>query len=316
MWGHVFDQLASYAEEQLSAGDRARVERHLGRCERCRAALAEVQAGVAMASMLTAEPMPDDVVASIRERIGGVHQDVVGTTKVVPSTQVGVMPSIARPAGGHDFSRAGSTWLRTARWQLAAAAVVLIGVTVLFWHVNRPWIRLEAATAPPTRFEADGQALHERIISGQLPLAFRSDDEQALWGWLAGQGAPVTSMQITRPDIDRDRFVPVGAAVQTLDRATTSVLAYRIDGHPVTLALARTGEVPDAPAAGWWSKRVAHRTATDGSNTLTWTVGGGTYVMVSELEGAGQGACLICHTTPRFRQAVSQLSISAPVDRR
>ena len=56
---------------------------------------------------------------------------------------------------------------------------------------------------------------------------------------------------------------------------------------PVTLTLALARDVPDAPAAGWWTKRVTHRRDASGRNTLTWTVGGGTYVMVSELEGAG-----------------------------
>ena len=91
--------------------------------------------------------------------------------------------------------------------------------------------------------------------------------------------------------------------------AKTSVLAYRIDGRPVTLALALTHDVPNAPAAGWWTKRVMHRRDGVGVNTLTWTVGGGTYVMVSELGDAGQRACLICHTAAKFRQRVEQLGI-------
>jgi hypothetical protein len=60
---------------------------------------------------------------------------------------------------------------------------------------------------------------------------------------------------------------------------------------------------------------VGHRRDATGASTLTWTVGGGTYVMVSELDGAGQRACLICHTTPRFRAALERLSSAAPLDR-
>ena len=75
----------------------------------------------------------------------------------------------------------------------------------------------------------------------------------------------------------------------------------------MTLALALSGDVPNAPEAGWWTKRVTHRRDANGTNTLTWTVGGGTYVMVSELDGAGQRACLICHTAPAFRERITML---------
>jgi hypothetical protein len=114
-------------------------------------------------------------------------------------------------------------------------------------------------------------------------------------------------MQVVRPNDERSQFVPLGAAVQTLDGARTSVLAYRIDGRPVTLAQALARDVPDAPPTGWWTKRVMHRRDANGINTLTWTVGGGTYVLVSELEGAGQRACLICHTAPKFKERILDL---------
>jgi hypothetical protein len=45
-------------------------------------------------------------------------------------------------------------------------------------------------------------------------------------------------------------------------------------------------------------------------------VGGGTYVMVSELDGAGQRACLICHTSPGFVGALTRLSMPERRDNR
>lgn len=278
MRGHVVDNLAAYAEEQLSAGDRAMVEAHLSDCDTCRQELERVRHGLALASTLSSEPMPEDVAWRIRT---GMRE-----APVPARSDIGV----ARP------------------WWTAVAAVLLLTFGVaLFWHLNRPWVRLDAATAAATGFESEGRQLHDRVVAGTLPLTFVSNNESAIWRWLDSEGAPVTAMRVARPEGERAQFVPLGATVQTLGGAKTSVLSYRIDGRPVTLALALSRDVPNAPEAGWWTKRVSHRRDANGTNTLTWTVGGGTYVMVSELDEAGQRACLICHTAPAFRERITML---------
>jgi hypothetical protein len=269
MFGHVFNQLASYVESQVEESERARIERHLASCEQCRAALQRIRAGVALAATLTPERMPHDVVTRIRA-----------------ATQSG---------DGRTHRRLPVT----ALWR--AAAVLAAG--------------LVAAANAPTRIAREGRSLHEQIKSGTVAMSYTAEDEADLWQWLAREGAPVTSMQVTRTPSERAQFVPLGASVRTLGGAQSSVLAYRIDGRPVTLVLANSGDIPDAPAPGLWSKRVLHRAEANGANTLTWTVGGGTYVMVSELGGAGQRACLICHTSPRFEAALQRLSSRARLDR-
>jgi hypothetical protein len=285
MLGHVFDELSGYAEGQIDGTRRARVERHLARCGRCRTALAEIRVGIGLASEMRGGAMPDAVAARLRRMlVTRADIDVASTQETVESRE---------------------------RWRvvlpLAAAAVFVLLGTGLYWHVNRPWVRMQAAAGATTAFERDGRALHDALRSGAATPTFTTGDDQAMWDWLASQHAPVTSMRITRSVPEREHFVPRGAMVHTLGGVRTSVLSYRIDGHPVTLALAAAHDVTDAPPPGWWSKRVTHRRDASGVNTLTWTVGGGTYVMVSELDGAGQRACLICHTAPRFREAIQAL---------
>jgi anti-sigma factor RsiW len=280
MGGHVEDELAAYAETQLDPVSHARVTRHLETCRDCRDELARVRDGLALASRLAAEGMPPD----LAERIRG---QIVSGAIVAPASRASL--GVAR-------------W-----WRAVAAAAIAFAAVALYWQLNRPWVQLHAATAAPTRFEAEGRELHDRIASGASALTLRSTDERVLWQWLDAQGAPVTSMRVSRPEDERARFVPLGAAVETIGGVKTSVLSYRIDGRSVTLALALSRDVPDAPAAGWWTKRVTHRPDANGTNTLTWTVGGGTYVMVSELDGAGQRACLICHTAPAFRERIRDL---------
>jgi anti-sigma factor RsiW len=271
---HVFDRLAAYAEHQLDAASLTHVEAHLSRCARCRAALDEVRRGIALASELEPVAMPAAVAGRIRNQILAAG---------APST-----------AG--------------FRWAYAAAGILLaIAATAVYWQVNRPWARLIEAQAAPTRFERDGRDLHERLKSGEVTLAYTTSDELDAWRWLRSQRAPVTSLRPNRTADDRLRFVPLGATVREIAGIRTSVISYRIDGRPVTLMLAFEDEVPDAPSPGWWSKRVTHRHDARGANTLTWTVGGGTYVLVSELEGHGQRACFICHTDEKFQRPILSL---------
>ena len=277
MFGHVFNQLAAYAEGQLTSDERERVERHLETCDTCRGGLTEVRLGIDFASTLRAEPMPDAIAKHIRASVtNATRTDETSSNK-------------------------------SRGWQAAAAAMFLVAALGGYWHFNRPWIQLQAATAASTPFEDEGRRIHERLASGATALTFRSSDEQALWRWLANEKAPVTSLVVSRPEHERARFVPVGAAVHSVNGVQTSVLSYRIDGRPVTLALARSRDVADAPPSALWSKRVFHRRGSDGANTLTWTVGGGTYVMVSELDGVGQTACRICHTASDFVAALDEL---------
>lgn len=276
---HVFDLLAPYAEGQLDAGAAARIERHLERCARCRAALEEIRRGIALASELEAVAMPEDIAATMRARLTD------------PARPQGNRPSAPRIA-----------------WRAAAALLLCAAALGVFWQVNRPWARLRAADAAPTAFEREGRALHDRLLAGE-PVDFATSDEREAWRWLESRRAPVTSLMANRDAEGRARFVPIGAAVREVAGVQASVLAYRVDGEPVTLVLARAGDVPDAPASGLWSKRVTHRRDAAGVNTLTWTVGGGTYVLVSELEGYGQRACFVCHTDERFQAPIRALSI-------
>jgi hypothetical protein len=194
-------------------------------------------------------------------------------------------------------------------WKAAAAVFVACAGIALYWQVNRPWAELHAATLPPTAFEREGRELHDLIRNRREALEYLTADDEDAWRWLASQGAPVTSLRPDRTEAGKGRFVPVGVTVQRLAGARTSVLEYRIDGRPVTLMLARQRDVADAPSAGLWSKRVGHRRDANGINTLTWTVGGGTYVLVSELDGYGQHACFICHTDNRFQEPIAALRL-------
>ncbi len=278
---HVIDDLAAYVEQQLDAESRARVEAHLSACERCRAGLEEVRRGIALASELEVEPMPAAAAARVRHTL----------------TDAGEFERASRTSGA---------WFPDFRIAGVGAAVLVLFVAA--WQVKRPWADLRAADHASIAFEREAREIHERLRAGG-PMQLRTADEARMRQWMEEHGAPVASIAALRPVHERVRFVPAGISLENVAGARSSVLEYRIDGRPVTLVVAAQGEVAGAPAAGWLSKRVAHRRTPDGRNTLTWSTGGQTYVLVSELEGLGQRACFICHTDARFRDTIEGLTV-------
>jgi anti-sigma factor RsiW len=268
---HVLDDLAPYVEGELDASARGRVEAHLRACHRCRAALADVRRGMSLASELGPEPMPAADAARTREAV----------------------------LAGRAVHRARS-WPATT---LPAAAAVFLAVAAGYWHLNRPWLRLHPADDAPFAFEVEAARVHERLRDSS-DMQFASTDAAGIQRWLRERAAPIASLAGEQPPEEAGRFQPLGASVSTVAGVRASLVAYRIDGRPVTLVLARQNAVPDAPSSGWISKWIVHRQTPEGRHALTWSTGGQTYVLVSELDGLGQRACLMCHTAPEFREAI------------
>jgi len=100
--GHVTEHLSAYLDEQVTAGERERIEAHLRECATCRAHLESLRHAVALTRGLDPVPAPAGFQAAVRARLAG-------------STQ---------PRRGLMFPRLRLSW-KTAG---LAAAAVLIGV--------------------------------------------------------------------------------------------------------------------------------------------------------------------------------------------
>lgn len=101
--GHVTELLSAYLDEQVSAGERARITAHLLTCESCRAHLESLRKTVAL--IHTAEPVraPEGFRTELHERITAQPRHTPGTM------------TLAR-------------WTWSWRTAAAAVAVVLIGL--------------------------------------------------------------------------------------------------------------------------------------------------------------------------------------------
>ena len=275
--GHMTADLLRFDEGDLPVDRATEVESHLQRCSRCAGQLEAIRrARRTLSSELRPYDMPGDVSAVVRSAV------------------------MSGPTHGQNVSPG---WIGLRPWPLATAAALLV-VIAAGWQLGRPWIGLRDTSAPPLAFERAAVALHEQASHGGVSLDFESASPSAIRTWLHDQGAPVAKL-VTQPAESAARIVPVGAAVARLRGGSASLVRYKIDGHPVTLMTADAGDTA-GPSASWpLSKQITHR-RDSGLDALTWTTGGQTYVLVSDLPGRGTQACLLCHADTRFRQAVSR----------
>jgi anti-sigma factor RsiW len=274
--GHVTADLLRFEEGELPSERSTEVGSHLQRCARCAGQLEAIRsARRTLTSELRAYGMPEDVSVQVRNAV------TLGATS----------------------QNSGPQWLGFRPFPVAASLVLLVAIAA-GWQLGRPWIGLRDASAPALAFERAAVALHEQAAKGGVSLDFESGSPSAIRNWLHDQGAPVAKL-VTQPSESAARIVPVGASVARLRGGSASLVRYKVDGHAVTLMTADAGATP-GPSASWPLSKQITRRRDNGVDALTWTTGGQTYVLVSDLPGRGTQACLLCHADARFRQVVSR----------
>lgn len=262
--------------EGTLAEPRARVV--TAHVERCERCRAELEAIRNAAGILRQELVPHEVPAA---RADAMREAVTSTPRRAPS-----LP----------------------RWAVAAACVVF--AAAIGWQIGRPWIVLSNAVAA-VPLEREARRLHAGLRTG-TSVEFRSSSPPEIRKWLESQRAPVASLA---RGSEAGPFEPIGASVVWIAEQNVSLVRYAIDGEDVTLLTARAGTVGGAPGSWPLSKQIRHR-LDESTGALTWTTGGQTYALVSDLPGRGLRACLMCHDDARFTRAVAALDFSVPIPRR
>jgi hypothetical protein len=269
---HVVDDLAAYEDQQLDPGRAARVSAHLAHCEACRAALDDVRHARRLLQTLPALSMPSEQVVRLKDRL---HRP----------------PAVA--------------W-RARSLAVAASIVIAVGAAaIVFLYSHRAGPEIVRASGP-LGLETLATELHDRLRDGRQQLDLITSDAARIREWQLARAAPETALaaHVMRPGWPDIRLR--GASVVPAGGARASVVAYEVDKRPVTLVTAAQVDVPSAPSSAWFSKRVHFRQGVNGHSALTWSTSGQTYTLVSDLPGAGESACLACHTSPDFRPALER----------
>jgi anti-sigma-K factor RskA len=173
----------AYALDALTGTDRARFEKHLGRCDQCAREVSGLREATArLATATAAEPPP-----GLTER---ARAAAARTRQLPPGTRAGAAPwparhaAMTRPAGSR--SRAAGirrrTWTPRLALAMAAAAIAagLLGVTAhtAAHRLGQQQLRGHAIAAVLTA--PDATMLHARVTTGGTATIVMSARQRAL----------------------------------------------------------------------------------------------------------------------------------------
>jgi anti-sigma factor RsiW len=266
--------VSAYVDGELIGEEREAFEAHLRECRRCRGAVDEVQALLAL-----------------MQQAGPLHRASPGL----------------REAASRVLSSPSSPSAR--RWPLAIAAGLLLAVAASTWR-EWPARRLAAgASAESSEFASLGADTHLRHVRGQLPLEIRSERAAEVAGWFAGR----VPFNLTLPDYpvgsgERKPYGLVGGRLVAFHGDYAAYVVYRMEDRPISLLVASAAAVlPRGGATVASGALTFHLETVAGLNVISWTHRGLTYALVSDLPEDGARSCLVCHGTDQERRKIDGL---------
>ena len=277
---HVAAQLSAYFDGELEGRKAAAVERHLTGCARCRAEAERVQTGMRLAASLHPVAAPAGLWAQIWS---------------------------AREAQAAPFE---NVWSDRLAWVAAAMVMTVLGFAGWYTALREP-LKLHAASPAASSLERSAWELHTQRLRSDLILGVETADIAELRRYVESAAGLHASIPVQRVAEDGRRLHMVGAKAVNLHGVRSALIAYEVDGEPVTLLTARLEDVADGPEAAVFAKDVRYRTDA-GRKTLTWGTAGQAYVMVSSLPRLGAEGCMVCHTDSGRRELIRKAERQVP----
>jgi anti-sigma factor RsiW len=269
--------LHAYLDGELVGEDLASFELHGSRCEACRRGLESERA---MAKMIARSWPRPQTPPELRERI-----DLLLKT-----------PRFK----GKRF------WLGAA----AAAAVVLLGSTVVFWG-RTARLAGEKESRPP-EFAALAADTHLRYSRGQLPLEVNSPQPESVARWFEGR----VPFHVTLPDYplnpgESKPYRLMGGRLVSFRGDYAAYVVYRLEERPISLLVTSASQVlPSGGERVAFGSLVFHQEAVAGLKVITWTDKGLTYALASDLAVSGERSCMVCHGSLEERRRIEGFSTS------
>jgi anti-sigma factor RsiW len=285
-------RLILYLDDELHGGERSLVERHLLRCEACRALFAVEQ----------------DFVRSIRQSHPVAQASPELRARVADLLDnSGRDESEKEPApvriSGHSLDRI------VSRRAVAVAAVLLMLILpILVGLVLRN--NRGSIPASPSEFALMAADTHLRHIRGQLPLEISSETASQISGWFANKVGFSVKLPNYQESSGQEKLYRLeGARLVGYKDDYAAYVAYQMRTRPISLVI--TSDRVARPAGGEEINAKGltfHCDAIEGLKVITWSDRGLTYALVSDLEERGQQSCIVCH------QGVSDQDFIAPLN--
>jgi anti-sigma factor RsiW len=193
--------LDAYMDDELDVATALRMENHLSECSRCRQELQSARV-VGLATRQTAPYFPAP--SMLRERVKQAIRIEAGQTETPPT---------ARPI---------TLWWKRpmALPGLAAAMLLAIGATLMFWPPRAPNAQV-----------AELVASHVRSLEAAHLFDVESTDQHTVKPWFAGK------IEFSPPviDLSAEGFPLVGGRLDYLGEQKVAALIYRRNKHVINV---------------------------------------------------------------------------------
>lgn len=266
------DRIALYLDGELDGSERALFEGHVAACAPCRAVL-DRELGL-LARVRSSRPFAEAPQALRGRVVLAIERD--------------------RPVSHR-------------RVAAIAAAIVLMALaaatSVLGPGVGRGQGRR------PSEFAMMAVDAHLRWLGGRLPLEVHSASPEVISGWFTGKVDFGVRLPNYQEISGQERLYSLeGARLVGFKDGYAAFITYRMGPRPISLVI--TSESMARPEGG---EEIVSRGLTfhfdsvDGLKVITWSDGGLTYALVSDLEERGQQSCIVCHAGTRDREFIESL---------
>jgi anti-sigma factor RsiW len=266
--------VSAYVDGELIGEEREAFEAHLRQCRRCRGAVDEVEALLAL-----------------MQEAGPLHR---------------ASPAL-REAASRVLSPPSSPPAR--RWPWVMAAGLLLAVAASAWREWPGRRQAEGARAESSEFASLGADTHLRHVRGQLPLEVHSERAGEVAGWFAGR----VPFNLTLPDYpvgsgERKPYELVGGRLVGFHGDYAAYVVYRMEDRPISLLVASAAAVlPRGGTTVTSGVLTFHLETVAGLKVISWTHRGLTYALVSDLPEDGARSCLVCHGTDPGGRRIDRL---------
>jgi anti-sigma factor (TIGR02949 family) len=292
----IREQIAFLLDGELERGDRERLERHLGGCPGCRAALEAERAfleRVRGAAPLYAAP------PELRARVEAVLADAPGPC--------GTPERLRRRVLGMLAGRAVA-----ARWekrQLRVAAVAAVLLVLAAGAIVGRMRALDLRRRTTSEFALMAVDAHVRYVRGQLPLEVATGSAARISLWFDGKVPFGLRLPNYQEASGQERLYELeGARLVGFKGDYAAYVAYRMGTRPISLVVTSSAVAEPYGGEEIVSRGLLfHYDAIDGLKVITWSDHGLTYALVSDLEERGQQSCVICHQGTRDRDFIETL---------